>query len=305
MIFDAAGTALGQPEFAAGARFGLVGLVLGVAAASAWWATGSPSKVAAAGLVFAAAVAAGLHQALVLPVGLAVGLPVLAAAGVVHGLPAAGPLALPLTITGVWLVTARSDLRLPGWALALLGLAIVLGGRLLADFDARWHREGLGPVLLALSVAGIYVTVPDTEQALVALGAALPLALLGWPCPLASLGRPGAYAVTGMLVWVVATGGVARPSAIIGGIACLGLLIVEPTAHRFHRSRQSVLERRPIGPSGALAVVAVHLGLIYVAARVAGLRSTAVVAASVVAGEFAVAVTLALLVGRSSRAAQR
>ena len=88
------------------------------------------------------------------------------------------------------------------------GVAVVL-----ADFDVRWRHRGLGPVLLPVSLLGVYATVPDTEMALVALGAALPLSLLGWPVALASWGRAGAWAVAGSLVWVTASGGVGRASS--------------------------------------------------------------------------------------------
>ena len=60
------------------------------------------------------------------------------------------------------------------------------------------------------AAAGVYFTVPDTEHALVLIGAALPLALSSWPVPLARLGSGGAYAATGLLAWTAATDGVAR-----------------------------------------------------------------------------------------------
>ena len=133
-------------------------------------------------------------------------------------------------------------------------------------------------------------------MALVALGAALPLGLLGWPVALASLGRAGAWAVAGSLVWVIASGGVGRGSAVVGGVACLGLLAVEPIARRLDPEPRSVLDAAARRRLGALVVAAVQLVLVYVAARVAGTRPTVAAAAAVAGAEIVVAVGLALAV---------
>jgi hypothetical protein len=135
--------------------------------------------------------------------------------------------------------------------------------------------------------------VPDTEQALVALGAALPVALVGWPWPLASLGRAGAYAAAGALLWVVAAGGGGRGSAVVGGVACLGLLAVEPLARLLDAGHESVLEWRSAGRRSAAAVL-IHVGLVLVAARVAGLRSTVASAVTIALAELCAAILLAV-----------
>jgi hypothetical protein len=281
-----------SPETAAGLVFGLLAVATSLAVAFARRAT---RGIAVVGLLFAAAVALGLRQTLGLPGGLAVGLVALAGAGLAADLPVAAPLAPVLAVVGAWLVVTRSGLAADNGLLLLVGVAIVVGGFLLADFDARWRRQGLGPVLVAISVVGIYTTVPDTEQAMVALGAALPLAFLGWPWPLGSLGRAGAYAAIGALLWVVAAGGVGRGSSVVGGIACLGLLVVEPTARLLDPGRGSVLECLPRGRWGAVAAATLHLGLVYVAARVAGLRSTVAEAAVIASALLAAAVVLAVV----------
>jgi hypothetical protein len=280
------------PETTAGLLFGLVGLAVGLVAAFARRDTPAPT-VPVVGLLFAAAVALGVRQTLGLPGELALGLTVLVGAGLAAGLPVGGPLAPALAVPGAWLVAASSDLT-DGRLGVLVAVAVVAGGFLLADFDARWRHRGLAPVLLAVSVAGVYTTVPDTEPAMVALGVALPLALLGWPWPLGSVGRAGAYAATGALCWVVAAGGIGRGSAVVGGVACLGLLAVEPAARLLAPSHGSVLEHLPDGRWGVVAVAVVHLGLVYVAARVAGLRSTVAEAAVIASVELAAAVLLAL-----------
>ena len=292
---EAAALLWGSPEFAAGFTFGFVALAMGLAVAFGRRGSRIPA-VAVVGLLFAAATALGLRLTLGLPAGLAFGLVALAGAGLMAGLPTAGLLGPAVAIPGAWLVVARSGLTADDWTRAFVAAAIVVGGFLSADFDARWRRQGFGPVLLAISVAGVYTTVPDTEQAMVALGAAAPLALMGWPWPIGSLGWAGAYAAAGSLLWVVAAGGVGRSSSVVGGVACLGLLGVEPVARRLDPARRSVLECLPSGRSGAFAVALVHLGLVYVAARVAGLRPTVAQAAAVALVEFVAAVALALVV---------
>lgn len=306
MTVEALRAVLASAEFTAGLRFGLIALAVGLAAALARHAGSAPTAgPATVGLLFAAAVALGLHQVLELPNGLALGLVALAGAGAAGALPAGGLLAPLLAVPGSWLVVSGSGLELDRWVQLAVGAAIVVGGWLVADVDARWRRQGLGSVLLAISVAGVYTTVPDTEQALVALGAALPLALLGRPWPVAALGRAGAYAATGALCWVVLAGGAGRGSAVVGGVACLGLFAVEPAARLFPPARTSVLDGPRPGRWGTAAAVAWHLGLVCVAARVAGLRSSAAGAVTVVAIELlaALGLVVAATIIRSRRVA--
>jgi len=286
-------TILASAEFAAGLRYGLIASGISLTVGLAGRAGRVPAAVTAtAGLLFAAAVALGLRQALGLPTGLALGLVALAGGGGAGALSAGGPLAPMLAVPGAWLVVSRSGLVLDRWAEVLVGAAIVLGGWLVAAVDARWRRHGLGPVLLAISVAGIYTCVPDTEQALVALGAALPLALLGWPWPLAALGRAGGYAATGAMLWVVAAGGASRGSAVVGGVACLGLFAVEPAARLLQLGRTGARENLLRGRRAAAALTAGHLGVVCVAARVAGLRPSVAQAVAVIVVEFLTALVL-------------
>jgi hypothetical protein len=183
----------------------------------------------------------------------------------------------------------------------MAGAAAVAAGALLADFDRR-RRDGLAMPLLAVSLAGVWATVPDVESAVVVLGAALPPALLGWPSPLArnglvSLGAAGALAAAGLLVWVVATDGAGRPGSVVGGLACLGVLGVEPLARRLGG-------RGPGGPPlPALPLAAAHLALVAVAARVVGRRETVAEALPLALLALAVAVAVAVLALRRIAAA--
>jgi hypothetical protein len=288
------GFVIGRAEFSVGFRFGLLALVIGLVTGLIARARWNHRTVPVQGLLLAAAATAGLQQTVGLPVGLSLGLVALAGAGLLGELHGGGPLTMVAAVPGAWLVVWHSGLVPDNRLRLLVGGAIVVSGWLVAGFDDRWRGRGLGPVLLAVSVVGVYFTVPDTEQALVALGAALPLAFLGWPWPLAALGRAGAYAATGLLLWVIAAGGVGRGSAVVGGLACLGLLAMEPVSRLVDPGRESALERLPDGRSGTVAISLLQLGLVYVAARVAGLRPTVAGAATITLAEFAMATMLGL-----------
>jgi hypothetical protein len=300
-----------------------VGLALGLLAAVAclacwaWWRRrrpGTPAPVA--GLALAAAGAVGVARtATTRPAGtLLPGLLVLAAAGAVlrRGGPARGgtrPLAL-VAGGALWLGGAA----LTGWSLAAdegaiaavsVALATCVAGALLDDFDRRRRAQGLAPLLLAVTAGGIYATVPDVEAAVVVVGAAMPMALVGWPFPLAwarparpppSLGTPGALATAGLLVWTVAAGSSGRAGPLAGGLACLGLLVVEPLARRLDPRPGPAGGEVPDGPGwrpGWLALAAQAL-LVAFAARLVGRQSSAAGALLVVALEFVVIVALAL-----------
>ena len=192
--------------------------------------------------------------------------------------------------------------RETGLAPAAAVTAVLVAGALLADFD-RCRRDGLALPLWAVTMAGVWATVPDVEAAVVVLGAALPPALLGWPGPLArgglvTLGLAGSLASAGLLVWVVATDGAARPGSMVGGLACLGVLAVEPVARR-------LVGRGPGGqPLPPLPLATAHLALVAVAARVVGRRETVAEALPLAVAALAVALVVAVVALRRIAAAR-
>jgi hypothetical protein len=191
--------------------------------------------------------------------------------------------------------------REAGLAPAVAVAAATAAGALLADFDRR-RRDGLALPLWAVTVAGVWATLPDVEAAVVALGAALPPALLGWPSPLArsglvTLGPAGSLASAALLVWVVATDGAGRPGSMVGGLACLGMLAVEPVARR-------LAGRGPGAPPPPLPLAAAHLALVAVAARVVGRRETVAEALPLAVAALAVALLVAVAVLRRVAAAR-
>ncbi|MGA8040298.1 MAG: hypothetical protein WCA93_09360 [Acidimicrobiia bacterium] len=149
--------------------------------------------------------------------------------------------------TGGWLLARDDHIGFLGWIPVTAG-AIVVGWR--GVFDtlwvalatpivivaigwalARWSRRLphrlIGP-MFAISAFGIWVTVPETEMARILLGVSVPLAL-GTLKPIeARLSTAGAFALAGVMVWVVATGGEERGASVIGGWAAIGALALLP-----------------------------------------------------------------------------
>ncbi|HEY5011569.1 MAG TPA: hypothetical protein VIK61_02550 [Acidimicrobiia bacterium] len=292
-----------RSEFHLGAKWGFaLAALTALAGLLSLWVFHRPVPIA--GLIVPIAFAsAARHWQGGLPGNVTHGLLLLAFAGLAAG--ALGswwrPLAwvgIVLAIPGASLLTSNTGLPDVSWVGPLVVVTTVVGGTLVADFDRRHAKRGWPVVMLAVSVVGVYFTVPDTERALVLLGASVPLVLLGWPFAFASIGTIGAYPAVGALAWTAAFEGRGRHTAIVAGVACLGLFVAEPIARLLNGGRSTVLELLPKRWWIAIPVVIGHLGLVYVASRIAGLRTDVGQATVISLGELAmgVAVLVALQV---------
>ncbi len=273
--------AFASDEFLTGLTFGIGALLLGLVVAYLWrrrYSTPAPIV----GLLLTAGVLGGLETTRGLPADLWIGLVLLAVAGALYPWARRVPLlAAVVAIPGAWWVTQVVELPGALWVPWLLFAWIVLGAPLVTSFDRHFQDRGYGPVLVAISIAGMFVTLPDTEEILVVFGVVAALVFLAWPKVLGSLGAVGIYPLLGVLAWVIAFDGRGRESAIIGAVAALGFLVVEPLA-RWWRGG-TLLDRFPKRWWGAPVVGALHLVVVLLVARVAGLRETAA-SATVVAG---------------------
>lgn len=266
-----------------GLACGLIALGVGIAlvAVIRRASAGSP-PAPVLGLLVAAGTLAGVALVKRVPLAVVAGTVLVAAAGVIpvhrRGWTAAGAAA---AVPGACVVAWGSGLRGPEWIEPVVAAAIVAGGWTLADLDRRaaTARLGLGPVLFAVTAAGIFATTPDTERALVLLIVAALTAVLAWPVTFAVLGRPGAYAVAASTVWIVAVEGRGRTGAIVGGLACAGLLVAEPLGRVLVRSAGGALSKAGTalrsGPLAVVALAVVHAAIVAVASRVAGFEATA------------------------------
>lgn len=298
--------ALNRPEFRAGLWAGIVAFGVGLVVTLAWRSSGDRGAVPVGGLLLSAAVVVGLAETGRLPNTLVLGVAALAMAGLMADARDARPLTLAaLLVPGAVLVATGGNLPPDPWLRGVVAVGIVAGAVLLSDFDTRWADWGAGPVLVPITAGGILVTVPDTEQALVLLGAALPLALLGWPLIKVSLGRSGSSAIVGLLVWTAAMGGYHRQSAVIGGIGSLGLLAVEPAAGWLAGRAGHPFDRLSGRPWAVVLMAAVHLGLVLLVSRLAGLQDSlrlgAVITVTVLAGAITAGAVATRRVGRELR----
>ena len=204
---------------------------------------------------------------------------------------ARAPFGWALIVIGALAMVWRGGFPEIGWILVLAPVAIVAIGTTLAAWATRLPQEPLG-IMIAITAFGIWVTVPETEGARALLGASIPMALATLRPVGAKLGYAGAFALAGLLVWVVANGGEARTASIIGGWACVGALAIlphyKPPPTRLVGSRRTItvllhgllvlVSSRIIGlwESGGLALVAVMvLGVgVYLALRLLPLAKT-------------------------------
>jgi hypothetical protein len=168
---------------------------------------------------------------------------------------------------------AMSDLDgIPRWATFAAVLVASVGAVAAARTDDLWRDRPIGLALFAISALAVYLAVPDTEEVLVLVGAAVPAVALGWPLNLASLGRGGAGATVVLLAWSTAIGGRAEPPSIVGALGTVGLLAGLSAGYLVASTVRS-----RITPAGAavVVVVLVHAALALVAARVGAVRSSA------------------------------
>lgn len=164
-------------------------------------------------------------------------------------------------------VTERALLR-AWWILPAVVVAVVA-----AVYALKERIGGAHPtVALAVTVGGVWATVPDTEEAAVLVGVMTGLFALAWLPRRGRLAFVSAEFATIIIAWVVVVGALGRDGAVIGGLgalASIGLL-------------RLILIRR------AWWDIVLHVALVLVWTRVAGLRQSALEAA--VLGVFATAV---------------
>jgi hypothetical protein len=181
-----------------------------------------------------------------------------------------------LAVPGAVLVATARDFPAPGpaWTPWVVGVGIAVGGPLAADLDMRSGRLGMGPLLWLVTVTGVYATVPDTELVRALVGAAVPIALTGWPLRLARLGGGGACAGVGLLLWVAGFDGYGRPGSIVGAVAALGLFVAEPLGRSLSLRRWRPWSRELSVGWYQVALVAGHVIVVWYGARVAGFART-------------------------------
>jgi hypothetical protein len=302
-VVDAVRDAVREPEFVHGFRAGLVALGIALVLGMVWKRfsrTGDPLPIAGA-LAAGAAVYALRDGVPGVPDRVLLALALLAAAGLIRDVLRLAPVSLlALGLPGAILLATESGPTDEQWVQVVVGVTALVGGAALASFDQRWRRHGLGLPLVALWALGAYVTLPDTEGALAILGATSVVALAAWPARVSSLGSVGALPLAGLIAWNAAFGGFGRPSSIVGAVACVGLLVIEPATRALLRSGPGPIDTL-VRPKAAQwwtlpAVAVVQLALVFIAARVAGLGHSLQRAAVIVVAEGVIALAISIVV---------
>ena len=222
---------------------------------------------------------------------------------------------IALLLLGGWL---HVRLRVPGAAVMVIGAAlfsygsgiparplfqlaliafIPVAGLALADFALR--RPALASGMTAITILGVFVTVPDTSSALVLLVATLVLFPGVMPRG-TELGGIAAPTLVGLLVWVAVEGGITRPGSVVGAMAGLGLLILEPLLVRI--TNQTPPWSVITGPHDGRILIAAQSVLVFLTSRIAGFQQRSEPALAL--GMLAWAVGAALILTKSSRSEQ-
>jgi hypothetical protein len=274
-------------EFLWGLAAGMVAMLLAVgvlAVAGRLCSRGGPLLVTGLPTAAAALVAIGPSRA---PTpGVFVGLVGVTAASTVATWRAAwrGRIVMTVLVASVFAWLLAIDASSIAWVRAVVVAGATVGPLAAARTDADWGPTGITPALYAISAAGVFAAVPNTREAAALLGASLPGAVCGWPLRRARLGRAGAAGATALLVWVSAVGALGREPSVVGAVACLGLLAALPAgrwlAGRWIEPSRHLRLRVAAGPA---AVLVVHIAVVAVASRVAGISSELRVAVPVAA----------------------
>ena len=258
-------------EFLWGLGAGVVALAV---AAVAGWARSGAGRAPATGLLMGVAALVAINPSRaptpVVLVGLA-GVTAAAALPAGRQSPAGAAslvMAVLLAAPFAWLLAI--DASSIGWVRAVVVGGAAVGAVAAGRTDVEWGWTGLTPVLYVVTAAGVFAAVPNTQEAAALLGASVPGALAGWPLCRGRLGGAGAAAATALLVWVAAVGALGREPALVGAVACLGLLATLPVGRWLARW----IDRRVRPPrwvvAAPLPVLVVHAVVVGVASRVAG-----------------------------------
>jgi hypothetical protein len=257
------------------------------------------------GLPMAAAALVAIDPPRALTAGVLVGLIGVTAAAAMPWSPVGRRVAvvssLVLAMPFAWLLAI--DASPVGWVRAVVMVGATAGPAAAAHTDVAWGPTGITPALYAVSAAGVFAAVPNTKAAAALLGVSVAAAAAGWPLGRARLGRAGAASVAALLVWVAAVGSLGREPAIVGAVACLGLLVTLPAGRRLGAS---CTRRRPsrLQPAvGALSALAAHTAVVAMASRVAGISSELRVAAPVASLTMLAALVISIMLPRSPASA--
>jgi hypothetical protein len=185
-------------------------------------------------------------------------------------------------------VVALAGSTEPAWVRMVVVVAVPIMGFLINDFESRYARSGLGVIYFGLAALGTFLAVPDTEWVRTLFAVALPISFLAWPRVLVTIGPGGAYAVAAVFALFTSEGGTGRPASVIGALASLGLLVIEPVVFRLQPQIDSLRARLLGDPVSILIAAIPQFAIVFVTSRIAAHYSSPLRSAVVVAVVFVV-----------------
>jgi hypothetical protein len=285
LVIETAVDVISDPLFVKGVVAGFVVLALAIV----FWTVREGDEVLGfGGLLVAAATILVLYQSGMLGLSQLAGVTLLAVAGLFHRSVVVGGL---LAIPGAFFLIRPEAADPQEWLPWVAMLAIAFAAPLVASFDDRYPETGLPIPLFGIAALGVFLTVPDTEGAMVLLGVAGIAGFLGWPRPVATLGAAGSYAVVGLYMLVAAEGAIGRPASMLASVAVLGLLLIVPIAIRL----RSIGWARELDRVDAVVPLVAQLVLVVLIARTAGRVGWIPGAAALTIGLLAAAAMIILL----------
>jgi hypothetical protein len=165
---------------------------------------------------------------------------------------------LVLTTRSGWLAFGLASNGNP-WA-----IPAAIGAAAAAFFGLREAKDTtFSGLATAISIAGIWATVPETDRISVIVGVTAVMVWVWWPLDLSSPRVAGAVVIGAFAAWAVLIGGIPRATGLIGGFGAIASLWV---------SARFVPREQP------WIWVAIHFLLVLAWSRWAGLSDTVPVA---------------------------
>lgn len=198
---------------------------------------------------------------------------------------------------GALWIAFQTDVTELVWVRVAFAVLIPLGGYLVNDFELRHSGLGLGVIFYALATLGVFGAVPDTEWAVTLFGVSWIVLFLAWPKVVASLGPVGSFLAVAVLMWVSAHGGAPRNASIVGAIACLGLLLLEPIIIRLNPAAIRVARSVRRGWVGAIVASIPQFLVVLLCSRIAARFTSEIPALVIVALIYGSVVTIGVVNG--------
>jgi hypothetical protein len=180
-------------------------------------------------------------------------------------------------VPGAGVIAVVLGAPVPDWASVTCFLGIILVVPCAIEIDTGAPR--LVPLLLATTAIGMWGTTPDTEHTRVLVGALLGAAVLAFDTRLRR-GAGGTAVLIGIMVWAAIVDGYPRDGAVVGALACFGVVVLLPILRR---------ARVPFTVLPVVVVLVVQTVVVVIASRVAGLETDAAPALLISAAAWAAA----------------